>query len=258
MLRFKSPEKRNLFQKVIPKVVWSIRLLIQRIQVAFTRRTLRSYKIWWNLLAAKDPLNEILTGIRGETDFDNSGKIDASWLLEVIGRNKVVLDVGCGIGRIDKFLAEHCRELHAVDVSSVMLTKAFDRLPFDNVFLRLGNGRDLNFYDDGKFEALFSLLVLQHLEKEDAFYYLLEFNRVLKESGKCILQFPDFQSDEYYKSFIHNVFLDPDIRPAARTRSYLLEEIRFKMERTGFFIDEVRKSGADFILISSKRGRPKL
>jgi ubiquinone/menaquinone biosynthesis C-methylase UbiE len=232
-------------------------LLSQRIRVAFTRRTLRSYKIWWNLLAEKDPLNEILTGISREGDFDKSGKVEASWLLEVIGKNKVVLDLGCGIGRIDKFLAEHCQELHAVDVSSVMLNKAFERLPFDNVFLRLGNGRDLNFYDDEKFDALFSLLVLQHLEKEDAFYYLLEFNRVLKDGGKCILQFPDFRSDEYFKAFLHNVFIDPDIRPKARTRGYLLEEIKFKLERAGFFIDEVRKTAADFILVSSKRGRSK-
>ncbi len=203
-------------------------------------------------------MNEILTGTFKEKDFDNAGKVEADWLLEVIGKAKVVLDVGCGIGRVEKFLAQHCRELHALDISSGMLMRAFERLPYDNVFLRLGNGKDLNIYNDAKFDAIFSLLVLQHLEKEDAFYYLLEFNRVLKDGGKCIVQFPDFQSEEHFNSFLKYVFLDPDYRPHARVRGYSLEEIQFNLEKAGFNIDQVKKSGADFILVSTKSGGPRL
>lgn len=249
-------KRKNTFQKIIPKIVWFVRLQSQKVQEIFTRRRLRSYRKWWNHLASNDPMNEILTGTLMEKDFDQAGKADADWLLEFIGRGKIVLNVGCGIGRIDKFLAKHCRELHALDISSVMLSRASERLPYDNVFLRLGNGKDLNIYDDAKFDAVFSLLVLQHLEKEDAFYYLLEFNRVLKDGGKCIVQFPDFQSEAHFNSFLKYVFLEPRFRPSARVRGYSIDEIRFNLEKTGFNIDQVKKSGADFVLVSTKIGDP--
>ena len=89
---------------------------------------------------------------------------------------------GAELEEIEKYLAQDCRELHAVDISSVMLSKASERLPFPNVSLKLGNGRDLGMYPDAKFDAVFSLLMLQHLEKEDAFLYLLEIHRVLQAS----------------------------------------------------------------------------
>lgn len=199
---------------------------------------------------------EILTGVSKEGDFDEAGKIEASWLLPLIGSDRIVLDVGCGIGRVEKFLAEHCRELHATDISAVMLRKAFERLPFPNVFLMLGNGRDLSMYQDAKFDVVFSLLVLQHLEKEDAFFYLLEFNRVLKDGGKCIVQFPDLHSDEHFEAFIKDVFIDREYRPAARVRGYTMDEIRLKMTQAGFAIDDIKASGADLIVVSTKKGSP--
>lgn len=243
------------WRKSVGKIVWLCRLYAQRIRLFFERRTLRSYRRWWNHLARQNAMEEILTGASNITDFDEAGRQDARSLLDIVGPDKVILDVGCGIGRVELFLAEHCRELHAVDISHVMLAKASDRLPFQNTHLKLGNGRDLSMYKESTFDCVFSFLVLQHLEKEDAFLYLMEFNRVLKDKGKCIVQFPDMMSEPHFNTFLKYVFVEPEFRPAGRVRGYTLEEIRFTMEKAGFDIEEIRRSGADFRVISSKTGR---
>lgn len=247
-----DPKDRTPLQKVIPKIVWFARLQAQHIREFFFRKRLRSYKKWWNHLAKEDAMSEILTGASQIEEFDTAGKVEAEWLLEAIGKDKVVLDLGCGIGRVEKFLGPECMELHAVDISSVMLRKAYDRLPMPNIHLHLGNGKDLRMFPDEKFDAVFSLLVLQHLEKEDAFFYLLEINRVLKDHGRLIVQFPDLQSKKHFDSFMMYVFLPPDQRPAARVRGYTRDEIQFILPKAGFQIDQIREAEADWIVIAKK------
>ena len=66
-----------------------------------------------------------------------------------------------------------------------MLSKASERLPFRNVSLKLGNGRDLGMYPDAKFDAVFSLLMLQHLEKEDAFLTCWRSIGCLRKQAHC-------------------------------------------------------------------------
>ena len=80
-----------------------------------------SYRQVRNRLAFEKPMDAVLTGADSETAFDAKGKSDAEWLISIIGNDQRVLDVGCGMGRIEKFLAPHCRELHAIDVSPVMI-----------------------------------------------------------------------------------------------------------------------------------------
>ena len=193
-----------------------------------------SYEKTWDYLAKTDVLNAILTGADLNA-FDETGEKDARMLSQFIDNASIVLDVGCGIGRIEKFLGPLCKELHAADVSSEMLKKAKKRLRGQsNIFLQKLNGIDLRCYPDNKFDFVFSMLVLQHMEKEDAFIYLEENYRVLKKGGRVFLQFPNLLSNHYFEYFVESAHGD---RNPARVRPYTIPEVRKIVESIGFEIE---------------------
>lgn len=68
-----------------------------------------SYGRTWDLYAMtkRGAMREILTGVEDEEIFDQRGKEFVEELKMFIEPNAVVLDVGCGIGRVEKFLAPH-------------------------------------------------------------------------------------------------------------------------------------------------------
>lgn len=140
-------------------------------------RFVTNYERTWDLYAItkRGAMREILTGVEDEEIFNQRGKEFADKIKKFIEPNSVVLDVGCGIGRVEKFLAQYCREVHAIDVSSRMIKLAKQRLKdINNVFFYKTNGRDLSIFEDNRFDFVFSTIVLQHLAKEDAYIYIYQ------------------------------------------------------------------------------------
>lgn len=105
-----------------------------------------------------------------------------------------MLDLGCGIGRVEKFLAPHCKEIHGVDVSGKMIKLARKRIKHRNVYFHKNNGRDLSIFPDETFDFVFSEAVFQHVEKEDACFYLMEIHRVLKKNERAYLRYINYNS----------------------------------------------------------------
>ena len=68
---------------------------------------LRSYGRIWDLHVLTSGIKSIRAIAEDEKQFDLLGKRDAEDLRKFIERDSIVLDVGCGIGRIEKFLAAH-------------------------------------------------------------------------------------------------------------------------------------------------------
>jgi len=103
----------------------------------------------------------------------------------------ICLDLGCGIGRVEKFLAPHVREIHAVDFSTTMLETARIRLKdAPNVFFYQNDGASLSFFPDDMFDLAWAELVFHHVPVEITAKYLCELERVLKPKGRMIAQLP--------------------------------------------------------------------
>src|SRR5688572_22686649 len=94
-----------------------------------------------------------------------------------------VLDVGCGLGRMDEHVAPHVGTLTGVDVSGAMVAQARERLrALPNVTFVEGDGWTLPFAE-GAFDLVFSHIVFQHAPREVARSYFGEVFRVLRSGG---------------------------------------------------------------------------
>ena len=105
------------------------------------------YKGVWTALS--DSLGRAkmhVSGTEDEAVFDVSGAGTTEFLLENVGiePTDVVLEIGCGVGRVGKHLAPRCARWIGCDVSPNMLKFAAERLrDFQNVeFIELA-GNDL-------------------------------------------------------------------------------------------------------------------
>ncbi len=193
------------------------------------------YKAVWNYYARHDARDAIFSGSTEES-FEEAGRRDAERISRLAGANARVLNIGCGIGRVERYLAPVVLEMHAVDISGEMIAQARARLAgLPNVFLREVTPVEfLAAHTGGRFDLVFSLLVLQHLEKEDAFVYLEDARRVLRSGGTLFAQFPNLRSPEYAQAFRDALRKRP--RSPGRVRPYTEEELRHWMEMLGFEI----------------------
>jgi SAM-dependent methyltransferase len=97
----------------------------------------------------------------------------------------VVVDLGCGVGRLTRALAGRAAEVIAVDVSSEMLARAQElNAHLSNVRWVHGDGRGLGAVQDGAADALVSHVVFQHIpDPEVVLAYVRELGRVLRPGG---------------------------------------------------------------------------
>lgn len=223
-----------------------IRKLIRRI-VFFIGN---SYERLWDIFALTEAQAiKCISRDQDKESFERGGLRTSNKLKEFIKQDAVVVDLGCGIGRVEKYLASHCKEIHGVDASRMMIYRAKKRLKnYSRVFFYKNNGRDLSIFPDQKFDFAFSLFVMQHLEKEDVYCYLVELRRTLKVGGKIFLNFPDFLDDRRAKTFVEYAKAGPWMKNIAKMRYYTIPEVRKMLEIANFEVESVYSDGYIYAL----------
>jgi SAM-dependent methyltransferase len=132
----------------------------------------------------------------GEAAFDASGKNDVdlffAGLEHLLTPDTTVLDIGCGIGRMDRHVAPRVGHLIGIDVSGVMVQKARARLAdLENVSFVEGPGESLAPIEDQSIDLVFSHIVFQHVPRGIARQYFGEARRVLRAGGHFVFQMPE-------------------------------------------------------------------
>jgi SAM-dependent methyltransferase len=103
----------------------------------------------------------------------------------VVGPGDVVLDVGCGVGRLTRVLAERAAHVHGLDVSAQMLERARAlNGHLTNVSWHHGDGTTLRPIEDASVGAVVSHVVFQHIpDPAITLGYVREMGRVLEPGG---------------------------------------------------------------------------
>lgn len=185
--------------------------------------------------------------------FERAGRADAERLGELFGPDDVVLDLGCGIGRVARYVAPGCRELWAVDASEAMLASARRRLEgLANVRFARSEGTAMPAVPGESVDMAYSLLTLQHLEREDAFALLRDLRRALRPGGRAFLTFPNLLSDTYLAAFVAQVEAG-EVANQARARAYTPQEVERLLPAAGLAIERL-EAGVEIVAVCRRSG----
>jgi SAM-dependent methyltransferase len=148
---------------------------------------------FWDQRAAEDPFYFVDNRMRyGDADADSfweGGREGLDKTLDLlqtrIESGDRVVEIGCGLGRITRVLADRAASVQAIDVSSQMIEQARGLNPhLTNTTWIVGDGSSLAPIPDASADVCYSLVVFQHIpDPEITLGYVREMGRVLRRGG---------------------------------------------------------------------------
>ncbi len=156
-----------------------------------------------NTLVYKTFVGSLNLPLRTEQEFYDEGKQEAYELAKHYNVKKdKVLEFGCGVGRILKFV--NAKEVHGADVNKFLLKE----IKNPDIFLHHYDGSSILI--DKYFDFIFSYRVFQHIDVNLIPDILVNLKKNLSENGKMRIQFPK-NPNPYFKktssNFCNNIRL---------------------------------------------------
>lgn len=157
----------------------------------------------WDEFGRIDPLWAILTDPSKKNnrwdlrEFFATGEAEIACLMDRVAtlplslRRGRALDFGCGVGRLTQALCRHFEQCVGVDIAPSMIERAREYNRFGDRCQYYVNAADhLRLFEDGRFDFVYSNIVLQHIPPEYSARYVREFVRVLAAGGLAVFQVP--------------------------------------------------------------------
>jgi SAM-dependent methyltransferase len=117
-------------------------------------------------------------------------EVKARLLVEIAGKelgaasDLTVLDVGCGLGRVEALVQDDFKEMHGVDITEGVIETASRTNP--SVSYQVYDGSTLPF-DDGHFDLTFAMGVLHHVPPPSWESLVGEMARVTRREGMVMI-----------------------------------------------------------------------
>jgi SAM-dependent methyltransferase len=138
-------------------------------------------------------------GDAGLLDAATSEVVELLGQLAVLGPERHVLDIGCGIGRFERALADRVAMITGVDISPRMLEAARQRCArLANVRLIETSGRDLAPLAAGSFDAVLAIDAMPYVWRAGAALvaaHFAEVARVLRADGDFVILNLSYRGD---------------------------------------------------------------
>lgn len=221
------------------------------------RKSRAEYKDVWNEVSQDiDSAKVSVAGYTDEQEFQRVAQLTLETLQKTVAINPtdVVLEIGCGVGRMAPVLAPLCAKWIGTDVSENMLAHAATRLAdYDNVELIPINGWDLGPIADASVDVVYCTVVFMHLDEWERFNYICEARRVLKPGGRLFIDNYNLLSDEGWAFFMSNMLdYHPLERPANISKSSTPQELCTFLQRAGYIDIQHMEEGMWVLCWASK------
>jgi ubiquinone/menaquinone biosynthesis C-methylase UbiE len=196
------------------------------------------YKSTWN--AVSKTLSSARMSVsftEDEKELNRSGAATTQFLLDNVGirPDDVVLEIGCGVGRVGKHMAARCRRWIGADVSTNMLRHAAENLrEFDNAeFVEL-SGYNLGPVASESVDVVYCTVVFPHLSQWDRYSYVEDAFRVLRPGGRLYVDNVNLCSESGWRIFEEHRRIPPLERIPQIGECSTPEELREYLKRAGF------------------------
>jgi trans-aconitate methyltransferase len=165
---------------------------------------MKNYDEFWKNKASKDNWREFILPKRSNEEFYNEGQTEAGFLSSFYHKSSTVLEFGCGIGRVLQYINANNRI--GVDVCQEFL----DKIP-DTIQKVKTNGLIIPHVNEESIDFIYSLMVFQHINKNDHVQLLNQLYSFLKPQGKMLIQFPTNLNEYYHQGKFVNVYSKEEI-----------------------------------------------
>lgn len=225
---------------------------------------------FWDERAREDAYffvdNRLVYGRPDEERFWAAGVSDLDLLLGAAGARldpgDAVLEIGCGLGRLTRALAERAGSVTALDVSAEMLVRAQELNPaLDNVRWIQGDGTSLAGVEDATVDACVSHVVFQHIpDPQITLRYVGEMGRVLRPGGWAAFQVSNDPAVHRRRPLLRDrlralVGRAPrgQADPAWRGSAVDLEDLRAAAAAGGLAVERTAHEGTQYCVVMLRR-----
>ena len=168
-----------------------------------------------------------------------------------------VVEIGCGVGRMTRALAERVRRVTAIDVSPEMLARARELNPgAESVSWLQGDGVSLAGVPDSEADACMSFVVFQHIPQPAiTLGYVREMGRILRPGAWAAFQVsndPDLHRPSGARRRVATLLgRSPRGRrdPAWLGSAIDLSELSATAQEVGMTVERVHGEGTQFCLV---------
>ena len=160
---------------------------------------IKSLQETWDRLGREDPMWAVASNkdrwdaeeffATGEAEIAAAMAYAESLSLDLDRRR--ALDFGCGLGRLTRALGSRYEEAVGVDIAPSMAAAATElNADRENLEFVVNDKPDLDAFESGTFDLVYSNITLQHMAPELAAGYIESFMRVISDRGLVLFQLP--------------------------------------------------------------------
>jgi len=149
---------------------------------------------WKSIYHESDAKRKIVWGATDDTMFNKNTEKEGDFIKKHldITNEDVVLDYGCGLGRLMKHIAPSTKAMVGLDVSNSIVAMSKKYLDgVTNVQTIHCSGLGESPVGPNTIDKIYSYIVLQHVNKYKVLHILRNIKATMTPGGKALFQFPD-------------------------------------------------------------------